>query len=100
MFTHRLIDKQVINFFYYCYFIVRPGNEHNSICLQTFHLTSRQLPFLLAGLIKQHPPESITSQPSLAKTEFNQAALSCKNLRRKFSAVLAGHCTLNALNNG
>jgi hypothetical protein len=59
-------------------------------------LAETQLSFDLATLINQHPTQTKAGRAALTKAQFDQPALTGKDLGREFPAVFTGHGAFDA----
>src|SRR5690606_9266859 len=80
--------------------LVRAGHQDHAIGLQALVLTAREFTLRGARLIDQNAPQSVACWPTLPEAQFDEAALAREHLGGQFPAVLSGHCTLDALDDG
>ena len=60
--------------------VVRPRNQDDPVGLNGLLLSKGKLAFGLAGLIDQHPPQSVAGSPALLVAEPDQVAGSLEDL--------------------
>jgi hypothetical protein len=76
------------------------GREDDAVGLQALVLAAGELGLDVSGLVDQHAAQAVAGRPSLPETELDQSALPGEDLCGQFTAVLAGHRALDALDDG
>ena len=80
--------------------IDRSRHQDHAIGLDALLLASAEFAFRPATAVDQATPQAISSRTTLAKAELDQAALAGEDLGGELAAVLTGHRTLDALDDG
>ena len=100
VFVQRFVDEPAIDQVDGPDFVIGARHQNNSIRLQAFMLATLQFAFHQPALIDEDPAKAVACRAALPKAQFNESALAGEHLRREFAAVFAGHCALDALDDG
>src|SRR6266550_3813701 len=95
-----LVNEQMIGVAHRFDFMRRTRHQNDPLGFDALSLAAGEQHLWIAVLIHQHTPQAVSTRRTDIESRRRDPALAGKYLHRQFAAVLAGHCSLDVLEDG